>query len=120
MSTHRSPGFFNRQIIFQATGESFKKLNPVLLVKNPVIFIVAIGALITSVVVLSDLYRGEFSSFNIQIATWLWFTVLFANFSEAMAESRGKAQADSLRKAGLYQGTEDGREAGIPVIVQPI
>jgi K+-transporting ATPase ATPase B chain len=99
MSTHRSPGFFNRQIIFQATGESFKKLNPVLLVRNPVIFIVAVGALITSVVVLSDLRRGEFSSFNIQIAIWLWFTVLFANFSEAMAESRGKAQADSLRKS---------------------
>ncbi|MCU0459455.1 MAG: potassium-transporting ATPase subunit KdpB [Bacteroidales bacterium] len=99
MSTHRSPGFFNRQILLQATGESFKKLNPVLLVKNPVIFIVAIGALITSVVVFSDLLRGEFSSFNIQIATWLWFTVLFANFSEAMAESRGKAQADSLRKS---------------------
>lgn len=99
MSTHRSPGFFNRQIIFQATGESFKKLNPVLLVRNPVIFIVAVGALITSVVVLSDLCRGEFSSFNIQIAIWLWFTVLFANFSEAMAESRGKAQADSLRKS---------------------
>lgn len=99
MSTHRSPGFFNRQIIFQATGESFKKLKPVLLVRNPVIFIVAVGALITSVVVLSDLRRGEFSSFNIQIAIWLWFTVLFANFSEAMAESRGKAQADSLRKS---------------------
>lgn len=99
MSTHRSPGFFNRQIIFQATGESFKKLNPVLLIRNPVIFIVAVGALITSVVVLSDLRRGEFSSFNIQIAIWLWFTVLFANFSEAMAESRGKAQADSLRKS---------------------
>lgn len=99
MSTHRSPGFFNRQIIFQATGESFKKLKPVLLVRNPVIFIVAVGALITSVVVLSDLCRGEFSSFNIQIAIWLWFTVLFANFSEAMAESRGKAQADSLRKS---------------------
>ncbi|MRR23083.1 potassium-transporting ATPase subunit B, partial [bacterium] len=99
MNTHRSPGFFNRQIILPALRQSLVKLNPKLLVKNPVIFIVAIGALITSVTVVSDLLRGETSSFNIRIAMWLWFTVLFANFSEAMAESRGKAQADSLRKS---------------------
>jgi K+-transporting ATPase ATPase B chain len=99
MSTHRSPGFFNRQIILPALRESLIKLNPMLLVRNPVIFIVGTGALITSVAVISDLLRGEFSSFNIRIAIWLWFTVLFANFSEAMAESRGKAQADSLRKS---------------------
>lgn len=79
--------------------ESLVKLNPKLLVRNPVIFIVGIGALITSVIVVSDLLRGETSYFNIRIAIWLWFTVLFANFSEAMAESRGKAQADSLRKS---------------------
>jgi len=99
MSNHRSPGFFNRRIILQAIRESLAKLNPVLLVRNPVIFIVAVGALITSVAVLSDLLQGSSSSFNIQIAVWLWFTVLFANFSEAMAESRGKAQAESLRKS---------------------
>ncbi|MGE5349245.1 MAG: potassium-transporting ATPase subunit B, partial [Actinomycetota bacterium] len=97
MNTHRSPGFFNSQIILPALRESLVKLNPKLLVRNPVIFIVGIGALITSVTVVSDLLRGETSSFNIRIAIWLWFTVLFANFSEAMAESRGKAQADSLR-----------------------
>lgn len=99
MNTHRSPGFFNRQIILPALRESLVKLNPKLLVRNPVIFIVGIGALITSVIVVSDLLRGETSYFNIRIAIWLWFTVLFANFSEAMAESRGKAQADSLRKS---------------------
>lgn len=99
MNTHRSPGFFNSQIILPALRESLVKLNPKLLVRNPVIFIVGIGALITSVTVVSDLLRGETSSFNIRIAIWLWFTVLFANFSEAMAESRGKAQADSLRKS---------------------
>ena len=67
--------------------------------KNPVIFIVGIGALMTTVVVLADIFDGHFSSFNFQITLWLWFTVLFANFAEAVAEGRGKAQADSLRKS---------------------
>jgi potassium-transporting ATPase ATP-binding subunit len=90
---------FTREIAVQAIKDSFFKLNPVTLVKNPVIFIVAIGALMTSVVVILDINAGNFSSFNFQITLWLWFTVLFANFAEAVAESRGKAQADSLRKS---------------------
>ena len=69
------------------------------LVKNPVIFIVGIGALMTTVVVFTDIFSGHFSGFNFQITLWLWFTVLFANFAEAVAEGRGKAQADSLRKS---------------------
>ena len=89
---------FTREIAVQAIKDSFIKLNPVALVKNPVIFIVAIGALMTTVVVILDIYSGHFSSFNFQISLWLWFTVLFANFAEAVAEGRGKAQADSLRK----------------------
>jgi K+-transporting ATPase ATPase B chain len=90
---------FTREIAVQAIKDSFIKLNPVALVRNPVIFIVAIGALMTTVVVILDIQAGNFSSFNFQITLWLWFTVLFANFSEAVAEGRGKAQADSLRKS---------------------
>ena len=88
-----------KDIILQAIKDSFVKLNPVGLVKNPVIFIVGIGAILTTLVVVSDIASGHFSSFNFQITTWLWFTVLFANFAEAVAEGRGKAQADSLRKS---------------------
>ena len=99
MSTkQKNTSFFNKRILFEATKGSFKKLNPTLLIKNPVIFMVGIGALLTTLVVFGDIYNGTFSSFNFQIAIWLWFTVLFANFSEAIAEGRGKAQADSLRK----------------------
>ncbi len=90
---------FTRQIAVQAIKDSFIKLNPAILVKNPVIFIVGIGALMTTVVVIADIYTGHFSNFNFQITLWLWFTVLFANFAEAVAEGRGKAQADSLRKS---------------------
>jgi K+-transporting ATPase ATPase B chain len=94
----KNTSFFNKKILLEAAKGSFKKLNPALLIKNPVIFMVAIGALLTTLVVFGDIYHGSFSAFNFQIAIWLWFTVLFANFSEAIAEGRGKAQADSLRK----------------------
>ena len=90
---------FTREIAIQALKDSFIKLNPVFLVKNPVIFIVGIGALMTTVVVFADIFNSHFSNFNFQITLWLWFTVLFANFAEAVAEGRGKAQADSLRKS---------------------
>ena len=89
---------FTREIAVQALKDSFIKLNPGVLVKNPVIFIVGIGALMTTVVVFIDILTSHFSNFNLQITLWLWFTVLFANFAEAVAEGRGKAQADSLRK----------------------
>ncbi|MFZ0282900.1 MAG: potassium-transporting ATPase subunit KdpB [Bacteroidales bacterium] len=88
-----------RGIAVQALKDSFVKLNPVVLLKNPVIFIVGIGALMTTIVVFADIFNSHFSSFNFQIMLWLWFTVLFANFAEAVAEGRGKAQADSLRKS---------------------
>lgn len=94
--------FFTREIVIQAIKNSFIKLNPVHLVKNPVIFIVGIGALITSVVVIADISKSQFSTFNFQITLWLWFTVLFANFAEAVAEGRGKAQAESLRKSRTH------------------
>jgi len=86
------------RIIFKSIQDAFRKINPVSLVKNPVIFIVGIGAFLTTIFVLLEGFHGHFSTFNFQIALWLWFTVLFANFSEAIAEGRGKAQAESLRK----------------------
>lgn len=88
----------NKTLILKALKESILKLNPVLLIKNPVIFIVGIGALLTTLVVIGEIISGRLSPFNIQIAVWLWFTVYFANFSEAIAEGRGKAHADSLKK----------------------
>jgi len=98
MSTKINTSLFNKKILLKAIQESIIKLNPVALIKNPVIFIVAIGSLLTTIIVVAGAFNGNFSSFNLQIAIWLWFTVLFANFSEAIAEGRGKAQADSLRK----------------------
>jgi potassium-transporting ATPase ATP-binding subunit len=98
MEKRNKSHLFTREIVLQALKDSFTKLNPLALVKNPVIFIVAIGALMTTVVLILDIHTGHFSSFNFQITLWLWFTVLFANFAEAVAEGRGKAQADSLRK----------------------
>ncbi len=90
-----------KEIIIQALKDSFVKLNPATLIKNPVIFIVGIGAVLTTFVVAVDISSAHFSSFNFQIMLWLWFTVLFANFAEAVAEGRGKAQADSLRKSKI-------------------
>lgn len=84
--------------MLNAIKDSFIKLNPVKLINNPVIFIVGIGAFLTSVIVIFDIFKGDFLWFNFQISLWLWFTVLFANFSESIAEGRGKAQAESLRK----------------------
>ena len=98
MNTKQNISLFNSKLAMQATKDSFIKLNPALLIKNPVIFIVAIGSFLTTIVVLVGIFQNNYSSFNLNIAIWLWFTVLFANFSEAIAEGRGKAQAESLRK----------------------
>lgn len=93
----QNKSFLDKKILIEAIRMSFIKLNPSLLIKNPVIFIVAIGALLTTIIVLEGTIDGVFSTFNLQIAIWLWITVLFANFSEAIAEGRGKAQAESLK-----------------------
>jgi K+-transporting ATPase ATPase B chain len=89
---------FNKKIFLNAIIDSFRKLYPAKIVRNPVICIVATGALLTSVETIVGLWQSDFSSFNVQIAIWLWFTVIFANFSEALAEGRGKAQAETLKK----------------------
>ena len=87
-------------LVTRAMWDSVVKLNPRTLMKNPVMFVVEVGSVVTSVELINDLLRhnGNFG-FELQITLWLWFTVLFANFAEAMAEGRGKAQADTLRKA---------------------
>jgi len=96
----RKQSFMDGKMIFRAITDSFRKLNPRAMVKNPVMFVVEVGALLTSVQLAwnASHHAGQFS-FGLQITLWLWFTVLFANFAEAMAEGRGKAQADTLRKA---------------------
>lgn len=99
MSTKHEIPLFDKKIILNALKDSFKKLNPVYLVKNPVMFIVGIGALLTTIITFSRLENNSLSLFNLQISIWLWFTVLFANFAEAIAEGRGKAQSENLRKS---------------------
>ncbi|MGY3407424.1 K+-transporting ATPase B subunit [Bradyrhizobium sp. GM5.1] len=87
------------KIVVPAIRASFIKLDPRLMIKNPVMFVVEIVAALTTVIFLRDLLTaGENLGFTFQIIVWLWFTVLFANFAEAVAEGRGKAQAESLRK----------------------
>ncbi|MGI4755934.1 MAG: potassium-transporting ATPase subunit KdpB [Janthinobacterium lividum] len=91
---------FDPAIVRRATVDALTKLDPRLMMKNPVMFVVEIGSVLTTILLLTDRAgnRGHFG-FNLQITLWLWFTVLFANFAEAMAEGRGKAQADALRQA---------------------
>src|SRR5262249_11054658 len=95
----RTRPLFDPEILRRATKDSFIKLNPRMVAKNPVMFVVEVGAALTTVFVIKDAVTGAGELlFGIQIAIWLWFTVVFANFAEAMAEARGKAQADNLRK----------------------
>ena len=90
---------WNPQILSQSVVESFRKLDPRLMMKNPVMFVVEIGSVVTTALLLLDAVHHQPLGFNLQITLWLWFTVLFANFAEAVAEGRGKAQAATLRKA---------------------
>jgi potassium-transporting ATPase ATP-binding subunit len=96
----KSKSIWDMKIVRRALWDSLVKLDPRNMMKNPVMFVVEVGSLATSILLIRDVLRhqGAFG-FNLQITLWLWFTVLFANFAEAMAEGRGKAQADSLRKA---------------------
>src|SRR6266404_4042616 len=98
MSTKsRKKAIWDGRIVRGAVWDSVRKLNPRIMMKNPVMFVVEVGSVVTTLLLL----RAPHASFgfNLQITLWLWFTVLFANFAEAMAEGRGKAQADTLRRA---------------------
>ena len=82
----KAHSIFDPAIIMPAIGDSFKKLNPITLARNPVMFVTEVGAMITTVLLVTG--HGAHFAFQLQIALWLWFTVLFANFAEAMAEGR--------------------------------
>ena len=91
---------FEPTIVRRALWDSVRKLNPIHQIKNPVMFVVEVGSVLTTLLFFHALFgKGEASpGFILQISIWLWVTVLFANFAESMAEGRGKAQAESLRK----------------------
>src|ERR1700730_140383 len=97
---HQPISLGDSKILRRAIVDSFRKLDPRTMIKNPVMFVVEVGALLTTIQLVRDSMHqvGSFG-WGLQITLWLWFTVVFANFAEAMAEGRGKAQADTLRKA---------------------
>ena len=101
MSKHarKSASLWDPAIVRPAIVDAFKKLHPRVMAKNPVMFVVEIGCALVTLLYVYDLGRGAHvdSLFTVQLIAWLWFTVVFANFAEAMAEGRGKAQAATLR-----------------------
>ena len=101
-SAHQAKPLFDLAIIRPAILDAFKKLHPRRMLKNPVMFVVEVGSAFTTLLFAHAALTGQGDAtpgFILAVALWLWFTVLFANFAEAMAEGRGKAQADTLRKA---------------------
>src|SRR6202165_1215 len=91
---------FDRKIVSIAARDAVRKLSPRHMLRNPVMFVVLVGSVLTTLSLVHTIATGGGSiAFTLQITLWLWFTVVFANFAEAMAEGRGKAQADSLRKS---------------------
>ena len=113
MSNRKSVTMLDQAILTTALGQSFRKLDPRVMWRNPVMFVVEVVATLTTILLARDALAGlPHLGFAIQINLWLWFTVLFANFAEAVAEGRGKAQADSLRQtksdAMAYRYKNDG------------
>src|SRR5262245_62393607 len=116
--THAEPvSIFHGPLVRQAIKDSLVKLSPAVMVRNPVMFVVEVGSVVTTLIWLRDLVTHPAGAapawFTFNVSLWLWFTVVFANFAEALAEGRGKAQAAALR--GLRQETVarklvDGRE----------
>jgi K+-transporting ATPase ATPase B chain len=98
--TAKSKSLWDTKIVRHAAWDSLLKLNPRTMMKNPVMFVVEVGSVITTALLIKDIVnKSPNFGFDLQITAWLWFTVLFANFAEAMAEGRGKAQAETLRRA---------------------
>jgi len=95
----KTPGLWQSDLMAQAAKDSILKLDPRSLWRNPVMLAVEIGALLTTSISFADIVQGKAYGFDIQISIWLWFTILFANFAEALAEGRGRAQAETLRMA---------------------
>ena len=100
MATQKKQAIWDAKIVKRASRDAFVKLNPRTMMKNPVMFVVEVGSVLTTLQLIRDVVAGVSNTgFELQITLWLWFTVLFANFAEAMAEGRGKAQADNLRRS---------------------
>ncbi|MFA6989657.1 MAG: HAD-IC family P-type ATPase, partial [Candidatus Gastranaerophilaceae bacterium] len=96
---NKKSSIFQPELMADAIKGSFFKLNPADMARNPVMFVVEIGSIITTILTIYNLTSGISFGFNLQISLWLWFTVLFANFAEALAEGKGKAQAETLKKS---------------------
>jgi len=118
---HRNKALLNKGIMIMAVKDSFRKLSPRHVMKNPVMFVVEVGSLVTSAELVKDIVSPSVGNapvwFTLCVTVFLWFTLLFANFAEAVAEGRGKAQADSLRKLRkdiLARKLVDGKEESVP------
>ena len=112
MTTAKHP-LFHPPIVRRALWDALSKLDPRHMVRNPVMFVVLLGAVLTTLILLRDILAGDGGvGFTLQLALWLWFTVLFANFAEAMAEGRGKAQAEALRGTRMETRAKRMREPG--------
>ncbi|MFZ0887021.1 MAG: potassium-transporting ATPase subunit KdpB [Candidatus Binataceae bacterium] len=119
MADRKAPTLWNRQIVSRALVDSLRKFDPRTLVHNPVMFVVEITSAAVTIILVRDIFsgNGKLIGFELQIMLWLWFTVAFANFAEAMAEGRGKAQADNLRRSRIETQArllKDGREMMVP------
>src|SRR4030081_1695764 len=116
----RHTNLLDRRTLVPAIGDSLKKLDPRWQARNPVMFVVEVGSVITTIVFVAGLFQGASGSTELfvgQVTIWLWFTVLFANFAEAVAEGRGKAQAAALRRTRselIARRLVDGREERVP------
>ncbi len=108
--SHKAPSLFDWTIVGPAIADSFRKLDPRMMIKNPVMFVTQVGALLTTASVFT---AGADRGFITHLAVWLWFTVLFANFAEAVAEGRGKAQAQALRRTRVKTMTRRVASGGI-------
>jgi K+-transporting ATPase ATPase B chain len=114
MSTHEHSKVWDRAILANAALDALRKLDPRAMMRNPVMFVVEVGSVVTTWLLVRGLMRHDTNfGFNLQVTLWLWFTVLFANFAEAMAEGRGKAQADTLRRAKSETMANRVTESGI-------
>lgn len=99
MSTRKSPNLLSKELVVPAIKKSFTKCDPRQMIKNPVMFCVEVVTILCTLYLVSEIIQGQNIGFTLQVVIWLWFTILFANFAEGIAEGRGKAQADTLKAA---------------------
>jgi K+-transporting ATPase ATPase B chain len=121
MPKHEKIKLWDREIVARACVDSIRKLDPRVMVRNPVMFVVEVTSVLTTISMLHSLTHGSTRPvwFEGQIALWLWFTVLFANFAEAMAEGRGKAQADNLKKTRTETMAKLVRNCNVEMVPAP-